>query len=333
MKRAPDPLARRVFVALSDARLHSGAQLATRLGVSRTAIWKAVGELRALGLDITSNPRHGYQLPVAITPLRAATIRRLLAPDIRDVLRHGAVSWSLPSTNATLLATAAPEPGQSDFLLTENQTAGRGRRGRSWLAAPGATLCLSVSWTFAALPPNAGALSLAIGVAVRRALRTLDLQRVELKWPNDLVHQQRKLGGILLELRAEAAGPAMVIVGVGLNVNASPRLATRVRASGTESIALASMCPMAIDRNQLSAAVISEIWRVLATFAESGFASFAEEWRGADALRGRAVTVSGLDAEIIGTATGIDDDGALRVETRDGLQRISSGDVSVRSQA
>ena len=132
-------------------------------------------------------------------------------------------------------------PGRFDFLTAEYQSAGRGRRTRRWFAPPGGALCLSIGWSFAALPADIGALSLAIGVCVLRALESVGQPGAALKWPNDVVVGTGKLGGILIELRAEAGGPAQVVIGVGLNVALGERMLQLVHASGTRAADLSAL--------------------------------------------------------------------------------------------
>jgi len=293
-------------------------------------VWKAVSVLRGLGTPIKAVTHRGYHQSGAPAPLALAVINAQLTDAARAMLRQGAVRWSVPSTNDELLLQRAPAAGQFDFLLAEHQRAGRGRQARRWLSPPGGGLCLSLAWTFKALPRDAGALSLAVGVCVLRALHRFAPLAVRLKWPNDLVSADGKLGGILIDLRAEAAGPAVVVIGIGLNCTLGAPLATRIRATGTEPVDLARLGVEHCDRNRLAALLISDIVAGLTQFEREGFAPFAASWRAADALAGRAVTVSGPQGQIVGHARGIDEDGALCVQTRDTLLRFLSGDVSVR---
>jgi BirA family biotin operon repressor/biotin-[acetyl-CoA-carboxylase] ligase len=196
------PLERRVFNVLCDGKACSGQVLATQLGVTRSAVWKAIEKLRALGLAIQAQRSAGYALPQAVTPLAAPLIAAQLSASERKRLRQLQVAWSLGSTNDELLGRTGLRPGQYDVLLAEYQQAGRGRRARQWLGAPGASLCLSIGWQYAALPADSGALSLAVGVAVLHALRKLHDAPLQLKWPNDLLLNQHKLGGILRSCRA-----------------------------------------------------------------------------------------------------------------------------------
>jgi len=326
-------LLQQIFEQLSDGKLHPGSELAAALGVSRTAVWKSIGALRALGMAIESVPRQGYRVLHPFTPLSADRIAARFDAHTQAALCDGAVLWSTTSTNALLLSRPAPPPVRCEYRIAEHQSAGRGRRGRSWLAAPGGALCLSVSWSYAALPPDVGALSLAIGVGIWRVLRRFGLATPMLKWPNDVFLDARKLCGVLLELRAEVAGPALVVVGIGLNCRLGDLSRRQVGDTGTEPADLFDAGATEVDRNQWAAALITETVATLQTFGETGFASFLGDWRAADALTGKAVSVRGVQGEIPGIAAGIDADGALQVQTASGMQRFTSGDVSVRTQS
>lgn len=325
------PLSRALFAALADGQWRTGTDLAQRHGVTRAAVWKAVRSLRVLGLPVAAHASRGYRLPQAITPLDATAIRAAIPPAQRADIRRGEVLWSVASTNAHLLRRSDLPVGRGDFLLAEYQTAGRGRQARRWHAAPGDALCLSLAWNYAALPRDAGALSLAAGVAALRVLRRFGLQRPQLKWPNDLVVDGGKLGGILTELRAETGGAAQVVIGVGLNFAVSDALRSQILASGTQPVSLSDL-GLRADRNAFAGALIGELIRALLVFERSGLQSFTQEWTSADALLDRAVDVHGATRTMSGIAAGIDADGALRVRTAQGVQRFLSGDVSVRAQ-
>ncbi|MGA8708150.1 MAG: biotin--[acetyl-CoA-carboxylase] ligase [Steroidobacteraceae bacterium] len=326
----PAALAQRVYALLCDQKFHSGAALAAECGVSRSAVWKTMAALRRLDVTVNAVARRGYRLPHATPPLDAGRIRAALPPEVAGSLRTAVSAWSTGSTNADLLSHGDLPPGRFDFMTAEYQSAGRGRRTRSWFAPPGGSICLSVAWSFASVPAIVGALSLAMGVCALRALRQCGIDGVALKWPNDLVARQAKLGGILAELRAEAAGPAFVVIGIGLNVSLGAAVIERVRASGTHAVDLAELAGAPVDRNIVAAALITRIVEGLQQFERRGFGSFVTEWSSLDALAGKPVQVK-LDSGIVcGHARGIDADGALCVQTKDGVQRFTTGDASVR---
>jgi BirA family biotin operon repressor/biotin-[acetyl-CoA-carboxylase] ligase len=336
---AAAPLAAQVFRKLGPGGFHSGADLATQLGVSRNAIWKAVGVLKELGVTVHAVRNRGYRMAVPTAPLAAQRIRAGLDPQAQAQVRNLDVAWQLQSTNSTLLGRTDLPPGRCDVLLAEVQSAGRGRRGRSWLATPGGALCLSLGWTLVQLPRDLGSLGLVVGLCVLRGLREhlagaiAERTPLQLKWPNDLLCAGRKLGGILIDLRAEAGGPGYAVIGIGLNVALDAAARTQIGATGTEPCDLLSLGVSPLQRNEVVTSLIQCLLRGLAVFEEQGFKPFREEWQRADALRGRAVSVTTVQDNTRGVARGIDIDGALLVETPAGLVRFVSGEVSVRAEA
>jgi BirA family transcriptional regulator, biotin operon repressor / biotin---[acetyl-CoA-carboxylase] ligase len=326
----PAELTARVFAALADGRFHSGEDLARALGVTRSAIWKAAGNLRELGAALHAVRNRGYRLPDAGEPLDATRIREHLGADTRGHVRRVEALWSTDSTNSVLLARPDPPTGSSEVLVAEYQSAGHGRRGRPWLAPPGGAVCLSFNWTFQEVPPDLGALSLVMGVCALRAMKELGVADAALKWPNDLMLGARKLGGVLIELRAEAAGPACVVIGIGLNVALGATLLDQIARLGPAATDLKSAGVKA-SRNEVTAVLVSECLRGLLAFEREGLKAFVGEWNRADALRGRAVDVVTAEGSLAGIARGIDVHGALLIERPDGVRRYIAGDVTVRA--
>jgi BirA family biotin operon repressor/biotin-[acetyl-CoA-carboxylase] ligase len=327
---ATAPLVAQVFAALSDGKFHSGEALADSLSVSRSAIWKATRTLRRLGATLHAVRNRGYRLPRGSEPLDAAKIRAGLPRELRGHVASLECAWSTSSTNSVLLDRPNPRNGSSEIYLAEYQSAGRGRRGRTWLAPPGGAICLSLSWTFAEVPQDLAALGLVIGVCAVRVLRELGVRDAGLKWPNDLLIGQRKLGGVLIELRAESAGPACVVIGIGMNVALGAALIAKIAETGLAPTDLAAAGLEHGSRNQIAAALASACLRGLLAFEREGLKPFIDEWHAADALRGKPVDVSGAEGVARGLARGIDVHGALMVETPQGVKRYLSGDVTVR---
>jgi BirA family biotin operon repressor/biotin-[acetyl-CoA-carboxylase] ligase len=302
------------------------------LGVSRSAVWKAAVSLRELGVVLHAVRNRGYRLPAACEPLDAERIREFLTTDVRARIRRIDTLWSLASTNATLLERTDLASASADVVLAEYQTAGRGRRGRAWMAPPGGAICLSLGWSFPQVPRDLGALGLAVGVCALRALRHHVPRPITLKWPNDLLVEQHKLGGILIEMRAETNGPSYVVIGVGINVALGPKLLEEIAAAGTQATDLRAAGADPTQRNTVVASLIDSIVRGLLEFEDAGLRPFLEEWKRADALRGRTIDVHSGVRVARGLARGIDLGGALLVETAEGLQRFVAGEVSVRAQ-
>jgi BirA family biotin operon repressor/biotin-[acetyl-CoA-carboxylase] ligase len=191
---------------------------------------------------------------------------------------------------------------------------------------------MSWSWCFEGLATQLGALSLATGVAVLRALRALDIEGVQIKWPNDLVTPRGKLGGILIEMRSEAGGPVQVVVGLGLNLALGRQAREQIDQLGNAATDLAEITAAALPaREAVVAALLDQGVAALAEFAHAGLVPFLAEYRAADALCDRAVQVQGGNLPVSGMARGIDDDGALKVEHAGRIHRIIAGEISVRS--
>ena len=315
---------------LADGRLHSGERLAHELGVTRAAIAKQVKALNELGLSVHALPRAGYQLVHPIELLDAASIRESLSDMAAASLGRLEIFDELPSTNSHLVDAAPLKPGSFAVCLSEFQTAGRGRRGRVWLAPYASGLCLSFGWSFAEPPQPLSAITLAVGVAVLRCLAQFGITNVQLKWPNDLLHADKKLGGILCELKAEAAGPAFCVIGIGLNVRLPEDSQRAITAHGGLSPTDLATVGTVPSRNRLAGALINELISTVLTFASQGFAPFFDEWSAADALRDRPVRLVSASTERFGVARGIDSLGYLRAELDGKIEQIASGDVSLR---
>ena len=314
---------------LSDGALHSGEELAAALSISRAAVWKRLQQLESWGIACEARPGSGYRLEAPVELLDAALIRDRLPQAARAMLRQLEVHESLASTSDRLLAVDDLPPGRFDACLAEFQSAGRGRRGRHWVAPIASGLCLSINWSFRDAPAMLGALSLAAGVAALRAVGRLGFARLSLKWPNDILSGDAKLGGILIDLRGEAAGPAYVVVGIGINVCLPRAARERLAAEGVEVTDLAALGG-APGRNDLAAVLIAELAQALVEFSARGLAAFSEEWQAADALAGRRVRVLHGGQPIEGLARGVDGDGALLLEVDGARRRILSGEVSIR---
>jgi len=318
---------------LADGREHSGESLAAALNISRAAVWKHVQQLSHWGLEVQAVAGRGYRLRTPLDLLDADAVTAALPSLARERLRSLQVVEETASTNEVLSAVQDLPPGRLDACLAEFQTGGRGRRGRAWIAPFGSGICLSVGWCFAEAPPQLSALSLAAGVGARRALALCGVDGITLKWPNDVLHGDGKLGGILCELRAETAGPAYVVVGIGLNVDLPPAAQEAIVAGGLRPASLAELIRDPPPRSWLAGALIGQLALALEEFGRAGFAPFHEEWQAADALHSRPVRVERAGRSTEGVARGIDADGALLFDTGGGLERVVSGEVTVRPAA
>jgi len=314
---------------LADGDYHSGEALAQGLGISRAAVWKALRKATDhFGLALESTPGRGYRL---VTPLELLDPAAILAALPAAAGRHLAglqIHDEIDSTNDRLMAAAAQQAPAGTLCLAERQTAGRGRRGRTWVSPFGRNLYLSLLWRYPVGPAGLGGVSLAAGVAVADVLERLGVADLGLKWPNDLLWRHRKLAGLLLEVGGEAQGPSHLVVGLGLNLRLEPDQARAIDQPWADlHEALGGDLP---GRNRLAAALIAGLLAMLERFGQVGLAPFLDDWARFDLLCGQRVRLHLGERLIEGDYAGIEPDGTLRLETAAGPQRFHSGEVSVR---
>lgn len=314
-----------VLHALSDGQFHSGEAIARDLGCSRTLVWQAVHTIQdSFDLPVYSVRGQGYKLSQPYEWLDVATIRAGLDPDSVDVWTV-AVADQLDSTNTQLMAHATSDGLHGLVLAAERQTAGKGRLGRRWHARLGACLMFSVLWRFDRGLAELAGLSLAVGLALARVLRGLGAP-VELKWPNDLQLDGRKLAGILIELSGDALGPAAVVIGIGINLQPPAEI--------DQPVAALSECGIRISRNALLALLLNELQRVLSSFNQQGFAQFGSEWMALSSHQDQPVRLNFSHGDPVdGIARGVAENGALLVDTATGRRVFHVGEVSLRRLA
>jgi BirA family transcriptional regulator, biotin operon repressor / biotin---[acetyl-CoA-carboxylase] ligase len=308
---------------LADGEFHSGSELGVSLGVSRTAIWKAIGQLGSLDLELESVKGKGYRLARPLDLLSKAEMLRLLDEKASAKLAIN-VLLSAESTNTWLLARDGLK-NQYEACFAEHQVNGKGRRGRSWVSPFASNLYLSVAFDLKGGAESLNGLSLVIGLSVVKALGQLGVKGVELKWPNDVWLNGRKLAGILVELHGEATTSWRVVVGVGLNVGMraeEAKLIDQPWASLSEVSDLNKTC--------VAASLLNSLVSDLEIFKENGFGFFLERWAKYDALSDKDVEVNA--GAMSGIARGVDRTGALLLETQRGLEVVNAGEVSVRTK-
>jgi len=310
---------------LADGAFHSGPVLGERLGVSRAAVNKAIQSLVENGADIHRVSGRGYRLGEPFVPLSQSQICALLAE--RQTQFDIEVFDEVDSTNQQLLRSTDMVSGR--VCLAESQSAGRGRRGRGWVATPCHNILMSMSWRFETGPAGLAGLSLAAGVAVLRALEEFGVRDAGLKWPNDILRDGRKLAGLLIDLRGEASGPSLVVVGLGLNVHLAPNDAALI---DQPWISLRESLSAPVDRNRLAGLLVLHFGEMFRVFEKSGLETFRNEWEHHHLYTGKAVCLHSGQGDVFGTVEGIDTNGGLCVRVEGGVRRtFYSGDVSLRA--
>jgi BirA family biotin operon repressor/biotin-[acetyl-CoA-carboxylase] ligase len=296
--------------------------LAEALAVPPEAVTQALCEAEAHGVALARDGDR-YRLSSALDWLDSERIQARL----RGTQWRLRIAEETSSTNVELMRAARAGAQTGEVLAAELQTQGRGRLGRTWHAGVCSGLCFSLLWRFDQPPASLAGLSHAVGVGVVRVLRRHAVA-AQLKWPNDLLWQEGKLGGILIEAHAHAAISCAAVVGVGINVRLSERERSRIGQPVADLVQAGSTL---LARSELLAVLLLELDQVLTAFANAGFAAVRSEWDRYHAHAGRAVELHLPDGgRLHGVALGVDDMGQLRIATGDGVRAVTAGDVSLR---
>jgi BirA family biotin operon repressor/biotin-[acetyl-CoA-carboxylase] ligase len=337
-RQAPAALTFTLLRLLADGKFHSGEKLAHLLGISRASVSNALRGMDYYGLKLFSVKGRGYCLS---NPPQWLDAKRIIQ-EMGDRKTNFSIEImdSAVSSNTLLLnrskrdATAADLPGGS-VLAVEWQSAGRGRLGRTWHSGLGNALTFSLLWRFNTGLAALSGLSLAAGVAMIRALRVLGITNAQLKWPNDVLGNQGKLAGILIEAQGDVLGPSVVVIGIGINLSLQQQVLRRIDQPVTslELLVLESgiKCQMP-ERNKLLAIILLELETVLGEFSEYGFSSLRDEWQRYHALHNQPVKLLMPDgSQISGIVRGVSEEGALELESNHEIRKFNAGEVSLRS--
>jgi len=314
---------------LADGRFHSGEEMARSLNRSRATLSEALKRAPEMGIELFSIPGKGYRVAEPIDFLDASAIARAL--ETRAPRVHLDVVDEIESTSTRLLELAAVGAPSGTCLVAEWQSCGRGRRGRSWVSRLGGSLTFSLLWRFDRGAGHLGGLSLAVGEAVARGLSVVGVRRVQVKWPNDVVVDLRKLAGILVETSGEMQGPSVAVIGVGVNYRLSDRVLDRIDQPVSDVWQSVETPP---PRSDVLVELLVALSGALDAFDRQGFAASREAWRSLHAYQGRRVRVTAgreapYDAEVVDVAP----DGALVVKTADGRTLpLASAEITLRGK-
>ncbi len=319
----------RLLELLSDGKFHSGEALGPILGITRSAVWKAVKQLINLGIGVESLAGKGYRIPHGIELLDSAQIQTALDPSTKAHVHDFIVFTRINSTNDYLLSAMPNNPDKNVVCLAEYQTQGRGRRGRRWVAPFGTNLYLSLLWHFQKDPAEIVGLSLAVAVAVVNALQQYGIKKgLGLKWPNDVLWKGRKLAGILLEMMAEHHEHSAVVIGIGLNTHMPSTAGSEIDQPWTDIHEITHAKP---KRNQLAGLIIQHVVQSLLLFQEQGLTPFLPTWRAFDRLIGKTVKLEISSRTIEGVMQDVSDKGELILLCANNEEkRFYSGELSVR---
>jgi BirA family biotin operon repressor/biotin-[acetyl-CoA-carboxylase] ligase len=314
---------------ISDGNIHSGEELATQLNISRAAIWKSIKHLESLGVLIEAIHGKGYRLVRAIELLSERKIKKLLSPVAQECCHDIEVLFKTESTNSSLFERLVSEKIHGKIVLAEYQSQGRGRRGNKWLSPLGSGITLSVGWQFDIAPKALSLLSLYMGVAVARTLESEKISEVGLKWPNDILVMNKKIAGILIEVRGEASGPVDVVIGIGMNYELAETVKLDIKQPVTD---ICSNTQQRLSRNKVVATLISKVFEILNDMETKHSLKLLDEWRALDCYIGRQAKLLLPNEEIEGVLKGVDNQGSLLMSVAGEVKSYTSGEISLRVQ-
>ncbi len=310
-----------ILKQLSQGGFHSGEELGQQFGVSRAAISKHIKGIQQWGVDIFRIQGKGYQLAKPLQLLDEKTLSENTTKPLELIP-------IIDSTNQYLLERVDSLQSGS-VCIAEYQGKGRGRRGREWVSPFGSNLYMSMFWRLDAGMAAAMGLSLVVGVAVVEALQEVGIEGVKLKWPNDLYYQDKKLAGILVEMSGQAGAAANLVIGMGMNLM-MPAQTPGITQPWTSVEEI--LQGRSFDRNQLAIALVNALHQVLSDYELHGMNHFVERWNPLDNFLGRKVKLLMGEREIVGIERGINEQGAVLLETEQGIEAFIGGEISLRGQ-
>ncbi len=320
-----------ILAVLADGKFHSGETLARQFGVTRATIYHAIQAVQALGVNVFAVRGRGYRLPQAVMLLDQPAI--VAACGEYASWFHVQVLAEVDSTNRYLMQESVRGVAHATCVAAQLQTAGRGRRGRSWLSRLGDSVTFSLLWRFQCGAAGLSGLSLVVGLALVRALHAMGLPQVRLKWPNDLIvmHAQRwhKLGGILIELQGDMEGPSAAVIGVGLNLAVPSEMRQQIE---QPALGLNQLSVTPLDPNLCLGRCLAALANQLTQFATHGFAHFQADWCALHAFHQQVINLHLANGQVlVAQVLGVAEEGSLLVETATGVQRFNAGEISLRS--
>lgn len=310
--------------ALADGRFVSGQDIADNLNVSRAAVAKHIRALEELGLDLFKVTGKGYRLAKPVQLLDEKAIKSQLNAHLTVEVHH-----FIDSTNSYLLRQLSQPISQGQTCLAEYQQAGRGRRGRQWISPFGANLYLSMYWRLEQGLSAAMGLSTLVAIAIAEALKQLLNLTVQLKWPNDIYIDGKKLAGILIDLEGQHLEACHSVIGIGLNIDMPKHVDTAIEQPYTD---LQRHVSGQIDRNTLASTIINCLYRHLLQHPATDSSMMIEKWKSLDYFYNKPVKLLAGENKTLGICKGINNQGALLLDVDGNIKTIYGGEVSLRGQ-
>ena len=314
----------KIIQFLNESNVVSGSELGRALGISRVAVQKKLQTLIDNGLPVSAKPGVGYILEEGISLLEPKKIESLFIPSVAQLVDSVRVFQTLESTNSYLLSQPFVS-GKCKVAVAETQTAGRGRRGNDWQSTPYRNIALSISWRFDHWPATITGLGLAVGLVVAEYMRDRHGVKAEIKWPNDILVDSKKLGGILVDVSGESSGACNVVIGLGLNVDQS-NWSTQADYPWIDLRTIG----IAPERNELIADLISILSAMLSEYERSGFTPLVNRWNELSSYAGKKIRILNGSNDLVGMMAGVDANGALLIDTGGNVEIVEDSSLSVR---
>jgi len=313
-----------ILKKLADGKKHSVQALIQTFSLTFNELEEILNQLESYGLSLHSVKGDYYQLAESIELLEEKLILAQLSENNRQYLKKVDIFDCIDSTNQYLWQSKIQG---FHACLAEYQTAGRGRQGKSWISPFAKGLCLSLKNTDISMSYPLTGLNIALAVTAARLLRNLGISNIGVKWPNDLWVQGRKLAGLLLESRIDK-NIYTIVWGIGINI--FPFINEIEKSIDQATIDLSTILGRNVSRNALAGELIESCMQTLINYRQTGLSPFLSDWQAFDLLRGNAVTLNTGKNLIHGMACGIDESGALLVQTNGQIRPYFYSDISVR---
>jgi BirA family biotin operon repressor/biotin-[acetyl-CoA-carboxylase] ligase len=322
---------KQVIKLLADGGFHSGQAIADKIHLSRTAVWKKIQSIKeGCGLTIHAVSGKGYRIPGGLDLLEEQNLTEQLQAALGDDSGFVRVFNQIDSTNQYMLDCIDVDDNHWGVCIAEMQSKGRGRRGRQWYSPYGKNIQLSVGVMLNMPMTDVSGLSIATGVVVAGFLSDIGVKDVALKWPNDIHVDQKKIAGLLLEVRGEAEGPVKTVLGVGLNLDMSWAMRQNIDQPFTDvKHHLNGPLP---SRTTLVASLVTRLYRAIEEYKLKGLSYFLKHWERFDSYLGQNIVIASASSQYYGRYIGLDEQGRLLLKNDVGIKAYSAGEVSLRRQ-
>lgn len=320
---------KKLLLLLNSTDYKSGTELGVKLGLTRSSVWKLINQIKELGVSIESKTNSGYRFSHPIELLDKKIISKYLSTNNQYLINNMVILEDVSSTNTYLLQEPFNNEKKISICLAEAQNNGRGRLGRNWCSPFGKNLYMSIGCNFTSGVKDISGITLAIAVAVAETLNLyIRSKDIGIKWPNDIYWQNRKLAGILSEIKGEGYSMYRIIVGVGINLSMEQTYSQYISQPWVNLEEIINKTP---ERNRIAGLVLNQIIENIKIFQKYGLMPFLKSWEKYDIFYGKKVILSTPREIICGINSGIDEHGYLLIkDDQNEIKKFAVGEISMR---